>query len=378
MKIEDLIAKANPVPLASVADGDSPHAQQTLAQIMLLEQGEAPASHGNPPRAQAGGRRVRSTTRRPSRMVVGLTVSAAAAAVTALAITQLGPGGHEGRGGGPVSHVSGGPQPGTVAAALHSLSLVADAQPAQTPPGPGQFEYTDESSLNWIDTYNGPTTSYDVSYYELRQIWIGSDGSGRIVETYSHPRLGTAKDRAGWIAAGRPSLAVAPMDSTFGPGQLSNGPPNLNQLPDDPAKLASLLAARKIEGGPKGPAEDFVQIGDMLREDYVRPSLRAAIFAVAERIPGVRLLGTVTDRVGRSGVGLAYVHAWPALAEVGKSVLVFDPKTSKLIAEETIVTYTKTGKTALTAWTDYLKSGVVNSETSTSPVSGAGSAQATS
>lgn len=295
------------------------------------------------------------------------------AAAAALVTTQLVPRGHESRKDVAFPPASASPKPGTLAAALDSLSLAADAQPVDLPPGPGQFEYTDESSLNWIDTYNNsPTTSYSVSYTELRQIWIGANGSGRLVETYSNPQLGTAKDRAGWIAAGRPSLAVPAADSTFGPGQLSDGPPNLNRLPADPARLAALLAARKIEGGPKGPAEDFVQIGDMLRENYVRPALRAAIFAVAEHIPGVQLLGTVTDQVGRSGIGLAYVRAYPAQGEIAKSVLVFDPKTSKMIAEESLVTITKTGKTTLMAWTDYLKSGVVNSETSTNPPSGAG------
>jgi hypothetical protein len=370
MNIENLIAEANPVPLASVADGDSPHALRTLAQIFAPEHREAAALGGGSPHASGGGRPGGSPARTLRRITVGLAVSAAAA----LVITQLWPGGQEGRKHVAVPHASVGPPPGTLAAALDSLSLTASAQPVEPSPGPGQFEYTDESSLNWIDTYNTPSTSYNVSYNERRQAWIGPDGSGRIVETYSNPQLGSAKDRAGWIADGRPRLAVPPTDSTFGRGQLSTGPPNLNRLPDDPAKLAALLSARKIEGGPKGPAEDFVQIGDLLRETYVRPALRAAIFTVAERIPGVRLLGTVTDQVGRSGIGLAYVSAWPAQGEIGKSVLVFDPKTSKMIAEESFVTYTKTGKTVLMAWTDYLKSGVVSSETATSPVSGAGAA----
>lgn len=365
MNIENLIADTNPVPLASVADGDSSQAQRTLAQIMVPQHGEAAAHVGSPPHAarQRSGRS--AAGRRLARVAVGVAVSAAAAA---LVVTQLASGGHEGRKNVALPHASPSPRPGTVAGALGSLSLAADRQPVEAPPGPGQFEYTDSSALNWIDSYNGPTASYNVSFTERRQIWIGSDGSGRIVETYSNPQLGTAKDRAGWIAAGRPSLAVAPVDSTFGPGQLTDGPPNLNRLPDDPAKLAALLEARKIEGGPKGPAEDFVQIGDMLREDYVRPALRAAIFTVAERIPGVRLLGTVTDQDGRSGIGLAYVSHWPAQGEIGKSVLIFDPKTSKMIAEETLVTNTKTGKTVLMAWTDYLKSGVVDSESSTDPV----------
>jgi hypothetical protein len=371
MNIESLISKANPVPLAQVADGDSPHAQRTLTQVMAAEHSEAVARHGERARATHGGRSGRGAAGTLLRVAAGLIVAAAAAA---LVITQLAPSAHEGRRNAYVPRASASKHPSTAKAAWGSLSLVAHTQPLEPAPGPGQFEYTDSTSLNWIDTYNGPTTSYNVSYTERRQIWIGSNGSGRIVESYSNPQLGSAKDRAGWIAAGRPSLAVAPSDSTFGPGQLSVGPPNLNSLPDNPAKLAALLEARKIEGGPKGAAEDFVQIGDMLREDYVRPALRAAVFVVAERIPGVRLLGTMTDHDGRSGIGLAFVHAWPAQSEVGKSVLIFDPQTSKLIAEETFVTYTKTGKTVLMSWTDYLKSGVVDSETSSAPVGGGGTA----
>jgi hypothetical protein len=369
MSIEKLIAEANPVPLASVADGGSPHAQRTLAQIMVAEHGET-ARDGEPGRASRKERPGRGRARWLPRVAIGLT---ATAAVGALLITLLVPGGHGGHTNVPFPPATGGARAGTLAAALGSLSLAADAQPIEPAPGPGQFEYTDSSALNWIDTYNTPATSYNVSYTERRQIWLGSDGSGRIVESYTHPRLGSAKDRAGWIAAGRPSLTVAPSDSTFGRGQLSEGPTNLNRLPDDPAKLAALLFARKIEGGPKGPGEDFVQIGDLLRENYVRPALRAAIFTVAERIPGVRLLGTVTDQNGRSGIGLAYVHAY-VRGETAEAVLIFDPKTSKMIAEETFVTHTKTGKSVLVAWTDYLKSAVVDSVTSTSPVSGAGAA----
>lgn len=370
MKIENLIAEVNPAPLASIDDGDSARATRTLAEVLNLASGDATARHGKRQRTAHAGRRG-TASRWFAFGAAGLMVSAAAAA---LAITALAPSGHQGSKTVPGPHASAGPRPGTLAGVLGALSLTADRQPAESPPGPGQFEYTDSSSLNWIDTYNGPTTSYNVSYSERRQIWIGSDGSGRIAETYRNPKFGSPKDRAGWIAAGRPSLAVPPTNSTFGPGQLSVGPPKVNALPDDPAKLAALLDARKIEGGPKGPAEDFVQIGDLLREDYVRPALRAAIFVVAERIQGVRLLGTVTDQNGRSGIGLAHLQAFPKLHQLVKSVLVFDPHTSKLIAEETFVTDTRTGKSTLTAWTDYLKSGIVDSKTSTHPVSGAGAA----
>lgn len=138
-----------------------------------------------------------------------------------------------------------------------------------------------------------------MTYREHRRIWIGSNSSGRLVETFRDPRFVSPRDRAGWIAAGRPSLAIRHSDDRFGPHQLSLGPKNLLNLPANPARLYALLVARKIEGGQPGPAEDFVQVGDLLRETDAPPTLRAAVFGAARRIPGVKLLGTVTDQAGR-------------------------------------------------------------------------------
>ena len=100
-----------------------------------------------------------------------------------------------------------------------------------------------------------------------------------------------------------------PSDEHFGPGGLSDGPVDLSKLPTDPAQLAAMISSRKIEGGPPGPAEDFVQVGDLLRESDASPALRAALFKVAAGIPGVKLLGTVTDSDGRSGIAIAFPHS---------------------------------------------------------------------
>ena len=88
-----------------------------------------------------------------------------------------------------------------------------------------------------------------------------------------------------------------------------DGPVDLSKLPTDPAQLAAMISSRKIEGGPPGPAEDFVQVGDLLRESDASPALRAALFKVAAGIPGVKLLGTVTDSDGRSGIAIAFPHS---------------------------------------------------------------------
>jgi hypothetical protein len=346
MNIETLIAAANPVLTASAPQADSPQAQRILTQI--LDPGQV---HHAPRRRLPGG----PASRVLSLSAVGI---GAAAAAAALVVTQLLPGP-----GQPGNHPS-----SPLAAALDALASTAAAQPPVLPPGPGQFQYTDSVALNWVDTFNSPAKSYSVSYAERRQIWIASNGSGRIVQAYSDPDLGSAKDVAGWVAAGRPSLRIPRTDSRYGPHQLSLGPRGLAGLPTNTQALARLVFAGRIDGGPISSAEDFVRIGDLMRETDASPALRAAIFKVAQLIPGAKLLGTVTDQRGRRGIAIAHLQAFPRRAQIVKSVLIFDHKTSALLAEESLVTDTRTGKTALTAWTDYLKFGVVGSITSTTPL----------
>ena len=67
---------------------------------------------------------------------------------------------------------------------------------------------------------------------------------------------------------GGPGLAVARQrtsDTSFGPNTLSDGPSNLANAPTDPTALKAAIEDRSLEGGPPGSAEDFTQIGDLLR-----------------------------------------------------------------------------------------------------------------
>jgi hypothetical protein len=126
----------------------------------------------------------------------------------------------------------------------------------------------------------------------------------------------------------------------FAPDCFSIGPNNdVNALSTDPRKL--LVQMRRADGGPRSAGEDFVHIGDFLRETDARPALRAALYRAASLIPGVRLRGTVRDHLGRSGLGVAYrTHE-----------LIFNPRTATLMAEQTVRD---------PGWTVYLASRVVN------------------
>jgi hypothetical protein len=74
----------------------------------------------------------------------------------------------------------------------------------------------------------------------------------------------------------------------------------------------------------------FTLVADALRESGASPALRAALYEVAARIPGVELLGPATDRVGRHGLAVAYVDA--KIHE--RHELIFDRRTAALLGEE--------------------------------------------
>jgi hypothetical protein len=255
--------------------------------------------------------------------------------------------------------------PSTAAAAvLRHLAAVAAVQPAVGVPGPGQYLYVDSENAytdSTFDTAPNGTGSYTVLVPQHRQIWIGPDGSGRLFETFGQPTFLSAQDRADWVAAGSPSIPTSPSDETFGPGGLSLQ--NLSSLPTDPSALAALIASRKVEGGPPGAAEDFTQVGDLLRESDASPALRSALYQVAAGLPGVESLGTVATHAGTSGIGLA---------EVSHGVrfdLIFDPTTSALIGEQDTVVGPGANEPmgTVVGWATYLQLTVVDSTTSTGP-----------
>ena len=288
---------------------------------------------------------------RRSRRWLGPAVVAAAVAV-AVAVPVVLPGGHSGG------------APSAAAQALMRASLVASRQArGDGPPAPGQYVYTKTESLDesdWADA--GPNhEGFSVLMPRVREAWIGTDGSGRLLETTGTPTFLSEKDRTAWIASGRPDLgANQTSNEAYQAGGLSYM--DLSKLPTDPEQLGRMIERRQIEGGPPGDAETFTIIADMLRETYAPPKLRAALYQIASELPGVELLGTVDDSAGREGVAVAYTNAG------SRHELIFDPNTSWLLGERYVVTDPARAHMAVPAgtvvgWATYLASGVVDSTT---------------
>jgi hypothetical protein len=237
---------------------------------------------------------------------------------------------------------------GSAAAArvLRNIATVARTQEAPTPLKRGQFRYT-KSVVAFLSGGKG----WNALSPGVREFWTGPTG-GRIHERWGKPLFPTATDRKNWIAAGRPQVSTRE-DS-------ANIPPTHSlDLPTDPDKLYATLHDRAVGHGNSTRPEMFTLIADALRETGASPALRAALYEVAARIPGVQLIGPAKDRIGRRGVAVAYVDG--KIHE--RHELIFDRRTSALLGEEYVqLAGNSYGYPAgtVTGYSTYVSSAVVN------------------
>lgn len=238
------------------------------------------------------------------------------------------------------------------AAALQRLARIAAAGPSLVP-GPGQYLYV--RSVSDYPAFDGSTgcVSYAVDH---RQVWIGADGSGLLRESGGPATFTSPADQARCQKAD-PTLSSAsgPSNLWFAADCFTLGPTNdMQSLSTDPSTL--LAQMRAIDGGPHTAAEDFVHVGDFLRETDASPALRAALYRAAALIPGVQLLGTVEDHFGRQGLGVALT------THDVRNELIFNSQTAALMGEQS------SGSAAgSSSWAVYLDSNVVNSQPYPSP-----------
>ena len=226
-----------------------------------------------------------------------------------------------------------------LAATLNRLAQIAASGPSLVPHR-GQYLYVESARNQDSDAIvNGKEC---VTYApERRQVWIGADRSGLLRESFGTATFTSAADRS--LCEAMPKGAISQPGTSnlwFAPHCFSIGPNNdVNALSTDPLTL--LVQMRRADGGPRSAGDDFVHVGDFLRETDARPALRAALYRATALIPGIRLLGTVRDHLGRSGLGAAYRN----------HELIFNPRTAVLMAEQTI---------GGPGWTVYLASRVIN------------------
>lgn len=263
-----------------------------------------------------------------------------------------------------------------VAQVLRAAARVAEQRPQTSVPEDGyRYAKSENAYRVHYDACSLPSNSnepcprqppddwtFSVLVPHIREIWAAPDGSGRLLTKTGEPQFLGPRDEAVWEAVGRPQLDRPGIsDESFGPEGLSHT--DFSEYSTDPEELYDQIRSKAEGHGPSTDAEMLVLVGDLLRETVAPPDLRAALFRVAAKIPGVALLGEVTDPAGRRGIGVARASDDAGFLE--RNELIFDPDTSELLAERQIllerVDWIDADPGTVIGYAVYLESGVVGS-----------------
>lgn len=205
-------------------------------------------------------------------------------------------------------------------------ALRAASATAATGTGPGvlaegQYWYSHTEGISSVEGDTGPATQHTQSC----ESWIARDGSGGAECSDD----GQAAEPMEWKAPAPDPEAMAVPAGGFVTGLGLGTYQDLIGLPTDPDALFAYFEHQlaDYDGRPRDK-EMFVLVTDVLRQP-APPALRSALFEVASRIPGVRLVGEVKDKLGRTGVAVAMDDESGEL----RDEVVIDPVTSALLAE---------------------------------------------
>jgi hypothetical protein len=214
----------------------------------------------------------------------------------------------------------------TAPVTLEDLATLAANRAA--PSEDGRFRYV-RSENAYLSTNVERDGAYTVLVPKVREIWVASDGSGRLREVAEEPVFLGPRDREKWERAGRPEMVTGESDDRFGKNGLFYE--DFEGLPREVEDLYEEIENRARGSGPGLHPEMFVLCGDLLRETVAPPDLRAALFRVLGRIPGVEVVEDVADEHGRRGI--AAVIEYDNSGTVRRRELIFDPETTELLGE---------------------------------------------
>ena len=213
---------------------------------------------------------------------------------------------------------------------LRQLAVLAERQ---SPKPPGRYDYVKTQGwyLDFRVARGSATGQLDPTF---RQQWIAPDGSGRLEETRGDSTT---------------------LNDNFAAGGLA-GP---QEWPTDPAALRAELA----KSHPNyGTFEWFTAVGDVWNGQVVSPRLQAGLLRMLADERQLTNAGTVTDRIGRTGVAVSTESSNSGLNT--RYTLIFDPNTGMLLDFEQVLL--EAGKLpvkvpATSSYTVWITTGHVNS-----------------
>lgn len=248
----------------------------------------------------------------PRRRAARLLLAAAAAgalAVGGYAVVEVGPGSAE-------------RAPVAAADVVLAFSRTAALQDAPDELPAGRYWYDRTSSTNLNEDVEGRSVRSEATY----ERWIAADGTGRTVNQvagfgpqeliHDGSAYTEGEDEDGSSAWGLHTFNL-PEGDTY---------QDLLALPTDPDELYALIAGRGEAAGFAGGGPVFAEVIGVLTEP-APPALRAALFEVLARIPGITVETGVTDRLGRVGTAVSFDDT-----ELGfRRQVIVDPATSTLL-----------------------------------------------
>lgn len=206
------------------------------------------------------------------------------------------------------------PRPATQRPALVFELAAAQVRQGSSPsPAPNQFIYV-ESVVEY-------QSSESIVVTQLRRLWLSPDGG------------------SGWLDAVS-DRSITGVSRTIPPdfhgpvtwqcaeqvGDCSDRLDNAT-LPTDKETMLKYLANRSGERADRPGQRTFDEVGELLRDGYLPPLTRAALFEAAAAVPGSMVMPDAVDAVGRHGVGVAMVTGGYG------SELIFDKKTYAYLGE---------------------------------------------
>ncbi|MGW3633449.1 CU044_5270 family protein [Streptomyces sp. NPDC005122] len=260
------------------------------------------------------------------------------------------------------------------------IELLAAAQNAQSAPAEGTYwQTTTQSQHVDVADANGHLIAVSSTGTDLWSVGVrpGTD-SLMVSGENSATEPSTPTDKQRWTTVGSPHTVVAEVgkDSgtakiayTIGPGRpmvmhtsvgdkiYAVGPNNVSYK--DPRALPSTSDALRryletlyardngADSGTSGRAAWMLRQAGNLITMPVKPSVRAAAYRVMADLPGVRVVGHVTDPLGRTGVGVEFPQSYGTPLGTTRERLVVDPSTGAMLSDQTLlVTPSARAKTA--------------------------------
>ncbi|WP_060903958.1 CU044_5270 family protein, partial [Streptomyces europaeiscabiei] len=251
------------------------------------------------------------------------------------------------------------------------LELLSAAKKAETSAGEGTYwqTFTRSEDVNVVSAAGGKGRLFAVRDTGTSEWSVGVRPGTRSLmvsglDAVTAPR--TKEDEARWRAAGSPETMEAEVtgneqggtlgytmgagrptvmrtdddDKIYALGSRNASYQDLLELPSDSAELRRELERRH---GEDSGAEISDRTAYVLRQATdlitmpVKPAVRAAAYRVLAEQPGVRGLGSVTDPLGREGVGVAFPGTDETPLGTVEQRVVVDPSTGELLCEQLVL-----------------------------------------